>query len=746
MILFRKTLRTMLENKAQYLGAFLMVLISSMLMVAMTLVAANLENLFNIFSSNNQLADAEFSLASEMDLKDLPERFNAVIEQSSLADYELNPGQTLRIFSANKQLNRHAILEGSDLGSQDILIDPLFAAANNLKTGDSLQIGGQSYKISGKMALPNYLYIIRSKEEMINTPQTFGVAVLDRQDLENLANKSDYYTVRFNSRQNIHEQELLFKNYLLTRGLEITRWESTQDNPRVSFVALEVQTLSTMSKAVPGTLLALSVILIAIVLKRMIQREAVVLGSLYALGYRKTELLRHYLTFPLLVASAGGILGALLGLAIVKPMVNFFMTVFTMPVTVYRYDNAVFLVGLLAPVLVLCLTSYVVIVSLLRISPAELMKGGRLSARLNFIERALNLERFNFNTKFQIREQVRSLARTGFLLFGVIVATILLLYGLTLQSSLDYMLQDGISSLYNLKFEYIFKELRVDAPPTGFEQFNTIRVTSPIDKNSNFYVVGALPESTRIRLKDRSGKKIIPDRVVITKMLADKLRVGVGDEIEIVNDIDLKAYTLTIEAIADSSAGEFVFMPLEKLNAQLGLPAKSYIGIWGDQQLQFPAGVLRSTKSMDAVAAGIKNLIDQTSVLVYMLTISAFVVGLIIIFLVTGMVIEENRITISLFKVFGYRAKEVNQLILDSNTLVVILGYLIGVPILLATITALLQSLAGSMQMTIPARLNGWYLLFGLIVVMFTYQVAKFFSRRKIERVPISEALKAGTE
>src|SRR5690606_30628015 len=125
-----------------------------------------------------------------------------------------------------------------------------------------------------------------------------GVAVLSRQDIENLANKSDFYTVRFNTRENIHEQELLFKNYLLTNDAEITRWDSTEDNPRVSFVALEVQTLSTMSKAVPATLLALSIILITILLKRMIQRESVVLGSLYALGYRKPELLRHYLTFP----------------------------------------------------------------------------------------------------------------------------------------------------------------------------------------------------------------------------------------------------------------------------------------------------------------------------------------------------------------------------------------------------------------------------------------------------------------
>jgi putative ABC transport system permease protein len=63
-------------------------------------------------------------------------------------------------------------------------------------------------------------------------------------------------------------------------------------------------------------------------------------------------------------------------------------------------------------------------------------------------------------------------------------------------------------------------------------------------------------------------------------MLADKLRVGRGDEIQVISDIDLQEYTLTVAAVADSAAGEFMFMPLEQMNAILGMPAGSYIGIW----------------------------------------------------------------------------------------------------------------------------------------------------------------------
>lgn len=746
MALLRKTFRTMLESKAQYLGAFIMVMLSSMLLVGMTIVADNLGIIFDAFSTQNRLGDAEFRTSSDLDITRLETQFDAVIEQSSVTDIEPVPGQTLRIFAENHQVNLHAVIEGQDLEEGAILIDPLFASANDLKTGDTLTIGENNYLISGIMVLPNYIYIIRSKEEMINDPKTFGIAVLGRQDLESLPGKTDFYAVRFNMRENLHEQEVRFKNQLVTNGVDITQWESTENNNKVTVVAMEVTTLGTMSKAVPGMLLTLSIILIGILLKRMIQRESVVIGTLYALGYRKAELLRHYLISPLLVAGLGGLLGALLGAAMVKPMLDFLMTAFTMPVENYHYNFALLVAGLLTPVIVLSLASYLVIAGLLRVSPAELMKGVRVSEKSNIIERALKLERLPFNTKFQIREQVRSLSRTAFLLFGVIVATILLLYGLTLQSSLDYMLNEGIAELYNLKYEYVYNDLQSDPPPSGWEQFNAVYVTPQRDPTVNFAIVGALPETERLRLKDVSGGKLVPDRVIITKMLADKLSVRKGDEIQVIRDEDLKEYALTIDAVADSAAGEFMFMPLGALNEMHGVPASSYIGIWGDEPMTFPEGVISSTKSMDAIAAGIRNLISQTGIMVYMLTVTAFILGLIIIFLVTGMIIEENRNTISLFKVLGYRPKEVNKLILDSNIIVVVIGYIIGIPVLLASVTALMQSLTDSMQMTIPARLSAWNMLLGFVVVMVTYQIAQRLSKKKINRIQMSEALKAGTE
>ena len=54
-------------------------------------------------------------------------------------------------------------------------------------------------------------------------------------------------------------------------------------------------------------------------------------------------------------------------------------------------------------------------------------------------------------------------------------------------------------------------------------------------------------------------------------------------------------------------------------------------------------------------------------VTVGVISFTAFIIGIIVIYVVTSLIIEENKGNISLMKVFGYRRKEVNSLILNSS-------------------------------------------------------------------------------
>lgn len=746
MMMFRKVIRTMLEHKVQYIGAILLLMISSMMFIMMNMASINLNNTFTEFSGQNVLSDAEFVTDTDIDAATLGKQFAASVELGGTADCEVKPSQTLRVFSMMNVVNIPAVQEGRLPSTSEIMLDHLFAETNGYKIGDKIIVADREFTVSGYTFLPNFIYVIKSKEEMMNDPKTFGIGLVGKADFSTLPNQNKVYAIRFNGRENIKSQEVEVKNSLRSQGVHITNWQSTEKKVNVSYVPMEVSVLSTMSTAMPLIMLVLTCVLLGMLIWRMIRSESVIIGAFYAQGYRIQELRCHYLMFPLLISVTGSVIGSILGLILVNSIFSLMLTAFPMPVHEIIFNPWLIVFAVLLPIIILCGVTWGIIGRILKTPPAILMKGGEVKNKSNFIEQRLRLDRLKFNAKFQIREQVRSLSRSFFLLFGVVVATMFILYGLTMKSSVDYMISEGVNETFNFKYEYAFASEKTGMPPTGTEQFGAAYVSLANSEDISFYVTGILPDTERIRLKDLSGRLFKPEQNTITAMLAKKLNVNAGDNVTVFDIENGKKHTFKIERVADSYAGEFMFMPLNQFNAEFGLPSDAYIGIWSDKPMTFPQGEVKSTKSIDTIIMGFGKLIDQMGPMIYGLIFAAFVLGLIIIYIVTGLVVDESRNTISLMKVFGYRKKEIGKLILGSNTFIVVVGYLLGIPTLLGTVRVFYESLTESLQIVLPVKLNILYMLFGFIIVMVTYEFAKLMCKKKVAYIPMSEALKVGKE
>lgn len=52
--------------------------------------------------------------------------------------------------------------------------------------------------------------------------------------------------------------------------------------------------------------------------------------------------------------------------------------------------------------------------------------------------------------------------------------------------------------------------------------------------------------------------------------------------------LDSKEYNVTIDSIAESYVGNYIYMPLSKFNSMLNYPSGSYIGIWSTEKLDIP--------------------------------------------------------------------------------------------------------------------------------------------------------------
>jgi putative ABC transport system permease protein len=749
MALNNRIRRVFLEHRGQFLGSIAIVILSSLAFTSMTHFASNFERLANEFQGGYAQEDATFTTDRRIaDLRELESAANAIIEEGRSLDYRLEDGNTLRIFSRNERVNLPAIVEGEALSSGRILLNPpVFGAGDSYRIGDELRILDRSFTVSGFAALPNYIYPLQSEVDMMPRPG-FGVAVITKEDFAALGQGSSFYAVKFNDAgQNPRARFPQLRELLKTRGIEITQWTGIDDNKRVNIVAAEVEIIGLVSRAVPTALLLLASFMVASVVGRMISRESAIAGALYALGYRRSEIYRHYLMFPVLIAIAGGITGTALGMLPVHYLVSFILTAFPMPLTGIEFNPTLLILSLLLPLLFLAGSGYYVIWKELRHSPVELMRGKKERYKVNFLERALPLERLSFSMKFQVREQLRSLSRLAFLLIGVAVATVLLQWAFSLKGSVDYMLTGGVTSVYDFEYEYKFDALRTEPLPAGAEPYAAGLFLPVGDDKRDFYVSGVLPGSAMLKLVDESGTSLSTDKVIMTKAVARLLGAKAGDTVDIARKLDGEVFSLRIDAVADTYSGKFVFMPLSEFNSKFGMPEGSYNGAFSNVLLDIPANQSYSMVSIEEKMAGAQETMAPVQSMVGFYAAIAFVIGVIVIYVVTSLIVEENRQVISLMKILGYRKKEINSLVLNSSRITVVVGYLIGIPMTTAAIGALIQSLETSVGMVVPpARVDLPFLALGFVVVMLAFELSKLLSRKKVNAVPMSEALKATME
>lgn len=421
------------------------------------------------------------------------------------------------------------------------------------------------------------------------------------------------------------------------------------------------------------------------------------------------------------------------------------LSYFNIPVGSLHFDISYLIMSILLPVVFLIIYSYFIVNKSLKASPVELMRGGRERNKVGFIEKNIKLDKLDFNTKFRIRELLRSIPRSIFLMLGIIMATMLLLMGFTAKSSLDYLMKNSFSEAFKYNYQYVFNSVQSVKPEKG-EAFSEVPFALKSDNNLTFTVYGVSSNSKYIYFKNKAGNALNSDKVIITRPLADKLNINPKDTIKAVNRLDSKEYSITIDDIAETYVGSYIYIPLDKLNAMLNFPTGSYTGIWSSEKLSISENKLLAFVTVDDMRNAFNTMTKPLQAVVGGIAFMSFIIGLIVIYVVTALTIEENKENISLMKVLGYKNKEVYSLILNSSSFIVVLGYILGVPLLLASMRALFKSMTKDMNVSFPVTINYIYVIVGFIIIYLTYELSNLLSRKKINKISMAEALKSRIE
>ena len=224
--------------------------------------------------------------------------------------------------------------------------------------------------------------------------------------------------------------------------------------------------------------------------------------------------------------------------------------------------------------------------------------------------------------------------------------------------------------------------------------------------------------------------------------MSDRYDLKEGDNVEVKNKLNTKKFTLKIDKIAKAYTGDIIYMPLNEFNQLNGYPENSYLQIDSKDRLAIPSDKLLAESNRQDMIDGYNALLMPMKYMIGGIAATAFIIGLIVIYVVTSLLIEENKANISMFKILGYSNKEIFSLILSSNTILVILGYTISVPLILVSLKSFFNAMTKDMNITIPTQLNNINIIISFVIIMITYELSKALNRKKVLSVSMADSLK----
>ena len=168
-----------------------------------------------------------------------------------------------------------------------------------------------------------------------------------------------------------------------------------------------------------------------------IEEESAIIGTLLASGYRRRELVAHYLAMPAAVGIAAAVVGNVAGYTLMsEPMRNLYYGSYSLPPYYATWSWSVFAQTTVLPVATLVIITLLGLLRKMGHTPLEFLrhetsKGG--------VKRGFALpERLSFITRFRMRVFLRNLGNFATLFVGIGFASMLLLFSLAILPTMTH--------------------------------------------------------------------------------------------------------------------------------------------------------------------------------------------------------------------------------------------------------------------------------------------------------------------
>lgn len=783
-MLWRKLIRDILENKMAYIACTIVIAIGLMAYTSMSMAKDNLFIAKDQFYSEYHFADVFASVKAipytrAQELNEV-EGINIVngrlIKDVRVLMSDSKDNVYLRLVSLNDTeavvLNGVKLIRGDfpERNKRQVLLADKFYTANNLQLGEKLSVvieGKQvELSISGSGQSPEFVYAMKEAQNIAPDPKKFEIAYVPYEDMELLFDQKGMVNdISFTLRPGVKFEDVEQKLKSELKSYELRSLYAGKDQLSNTMLTEELKQLKKMSGSMPLIFLCIAAIIQYIMLKRLVESQRGLIGTMKAFGYRKWEIFTHYMSYGLLTGLAGGFLGGLLGTMLSKYFTEMYQTYYSLPNLTAQFSMKYFLMGIIMAALFSLAASFQGVRSVLKLQPAEAMHPPVPTfVKKAWIEKVLVFWHiFNVQGRMAIRNALRNRGRTFFTFIGIVFTFAMMAAFWSMGNMADIMIMDQFTKAQKQDVKLSFyKPLALKETVRELQHLKGIKRVEPmlevpvslkfLNYKKDVAALGIIDNSTLYNVFDKQGNRLeIPKTgMMLSEQVAEKLNVKVGDVLQM-DSIWAKdsKINVKVEQIIPQYLGANVYLNQETLMDMLkqGDMAtsiliamdKEYISDLKDEYStsKFVSNIEVRQEMIDKY----KQLIGSAAYTLWVMAVLAIITGFAIVYNSSIISLAERKRELASLRVLGMTSKEVLEVISVEQWFVGMVGMIAGIPLAIAMNQGMAKSMSSDLY-TIPSVTSLDSILMAFMGTMLAIWVAQQWVSRKVRQLDLVEVLK----
>ena len=727
-----RLLKKIEKNKIKYFIICILMIFSTALFVAFIQSYGYMVKELEKIEITKNVEDINFETFTPVNnLEDIEEDYNVHIEKRKTKDIKLNYDSSVRMLSITDDIDKLIIKDGEiPKNKNEVILNSNYAKEKDININDDFEVGDNVYKVIGFGITPDYYNMLKSETDLLVNFEDFGLVYTLPETFDNLDSYEEEYLMT-SSEENIKELKDEINQKYILKG-----WTKKENNPRINLVSSSITSSYKMGVSISILLMFISSFVISIIISREIKSECTIIGTLMSLGYRKGELISHYLKGTVILSIISALIGYAAGCVFAGPLIEIQNSSYEIPNFSVKFNLGVLILEFAILLLIVILVNYVTLSRIINKSPLFLLRN---ELKVNkFICKRINFEKCGFINIFRIKLAVSNMFKMIILFISIALASVLVFAGFGLKDSVNTFVKQYDSAIkYN--HAYILNNYYSDF--SNYGECEESLIQNLIYKNDKtISVQGIKDDSTFFNIKfDGNSDEI---QVVISSSISRKFDLKKGDTIKLYNEVEDEEIEWKIDDIVDWTSSDSIFIPIKAFWKEFDLAEDTYNIVYSVDELDIDENMLLSENNKKEMIKSTEIYQNTMEIMNYIILSVSICMAIAIIYIVMIMIVEENTNNISLMKVMGYREKELKKLFLNINHIVVPVALIVGRLMAGLVINASLVEQNYTLNGYVISTLNNSSTVISCLIIVITYLLTNIILNNKLRKVELIEVIK----